>query len=310
MSGYISSFVFSRLQLIDTLSSHFRSYQVSIHGNLYRQIQGIPQGSILSVPLCNLYLRAYEQNLLIPSLHQSITSREDKYSKISPSLLVLRFVDDFLFLTHQESVFKLLPEILSCRNPYHLVFKVSVTSSPLPSITSDPPFYSSILTPTVQWCGFILSPNSLNIDSSKSLIFLRTRSHLQVPNRGSFQSVITAIHRFLQPRVQVFRHVGSFPSLLQDIYFCVLLSLRRVIDKQRVKKVSKARLLMMWMIRYLKKYTINHTNNNRSTSHLVSIIQWLVMAAFLKVMRNQPSLRRVHIPILLKCSLRSLSFLQ
>lgn len=107
MSGFISSFIFSRSQLIDTLTSHFHNYSICIHNHFFKQIQGIPQGSILSVPLCNLYLRSYEQTVLIPSIRHQIS-----FEQIGTPLTVLRFVDDFLFLTPHPKLYQSLTEIL------------------------------------------------------------------------------------------------------------------------------------------------------------------------------------------------------
>ena len=195
-------------------------------------------------------------------------------------LTILRFVDDFLFLTSHLKLYQSLAEILSRRNSYHLLFRITTTSSR--SLASE--------SPSVRWCGLVISPHSINIDSSKSRIHFQQRSSLRISERGSFQSILITVRFLLQSRIYVLRHVGFFPSLLQDLYFYMVLSLRRVLNKRRVRQVSKARLLMIWMIRYLKRYTMNRS---RSTNRRTSVLQWLVMAAFLKVMRTQSHLRQV-----------------
>lgn len=61
LCGFITSRLYSRDEILNTVKSSLSSHIVHVHHQYYTQIRGIPQGSILSMPLCNLYLRCFER---------------------------------------------------------------------------------------------------------------------------------------------------------------------------------------------------------------------------------------------------------
>lgn len=92
-SGYIASYLYSKTDILEVLQNALTHYHIRIHNYLYKQTTGIPQGSILSVPLCNLYLRVFEK-----SFFSSFA--------LSKPLQVIRFVDDYLLLSFSRSSLK------------------------------------------------------------------------------------------------------------------------------------------------------------------------------------------------------------
>lgn len=92
MTGFIVSDLFTRSSVIETIRWNFSSLLVHFHNQFFKQTRGIPQGSILSFPLCNLYLREFEKRVLSPVVHSPFQTT------------VIRFVDDYLFITSDKSV--------------------------------------------------------------------------------------------------------------------------------------------------------------------------------------------------------------
>jgi telomerase reverse transcriptase len=71
--------------------------------NFYRQIVGIPQGSILSTLLCWYVLKRIMRRLLICSINSIFYSHMENTHFDDLCLeenLLLRLVDDFLFITN------------------------------------------------------------------------------------------------------------------------------------------------------------------------------------------------------------------
>lgn len=98
------------------LKEHITKNVVQLGNKLYHQCVGIPQGSILSPLLCSLYYGYIERNLVFPFLEKSnadllakhhspdgtSTSGGNHKMEISArgcEYLLLRFIDDFLFIS-------------------------------------------------------------------------------------------------------------------------------------------------------------------------------------------------------------------
>ena len=92
VTGYIVSDLYNRSNVIEIIGWNFSSLLIHFHNQFFKQTRGIPQGSILSFPLCNLYLREYEKRVLSPVVHSPFQTT------------VVRFVDDYLFITSDRSV--------------------------------------------------------------------------------------------------------------------------------------------------------------------------------------------------------------
>ncbi|KAJ9563465.1 hypothetical protein OSB04_008625 [Centaurea solstitialis] len=80
------------------LQQHVKYNVLRIDKKFYLQNVGIPQGSILSSLLCSFYFGHMENSKLVPFLDKVITTRRDELAAVAQHLL-LRFVDDFLFIS-------------------------------------------------------------------------------------------------------------------------------------------------------------------------------------------------------------------
>lgn len=76
--------------------------KVGSNDRVFRQMQGIPQGSVLSTILCNLYYGDIETKHINPQV-------ENMEDGVMPYMLV-RLVDDFLYITHSSSACEKFPE--------------------------------------------------------------------------------------------------------------------------------------------------------------------------------------------------------
>ncbi|KAJ3333177.1 hypothetical protein HDU76_010781 [Blyttiomyces sp. JEL0837] len=76
--------------LLSLVKEHLQNNVIKYGGNFYRQTKGIPQGSVLSTLLCSLYYDDME----LQNLQEYFT----------PTSLLLRLVDDFLFVTPERDL--------------------------------------------------------------------------------------------------------------------------------------------------------------------------------------------------------------
>lgn len=137
--------------LREIVREHLMSNLVYAHGKFYKQVKGIPQGSVLSTLFCSLYLANLEVTRVFPRLslaesqdhaealkfhlrhgtvedaggdvamaaaggaYPSIPTYEVALSKQSPPRhrsVVLRFVDDYLFITTDEDRARRFMEVM------------------------------------------------------------------------------------------------------------------------------------------------------------------------------------------------------
>ncbi|KAG8391253.1 hypothetical protein BUALT_Bualt01G0168900 [Buddleja alternifolia] len=99
-----------------TLKEHITHNVVQLHNNFYLQRLGIPQGSVLSALLCSFYYGHMERNVVIPFLQKACeefsgendnngasssggSNHTKEISACAFKYLLLRFIDDFLFIS-------------------------------------------------------------------------------------------------------------------------------------------------------------------------------------------------------------------
>ncbi|QRW13350.1 telomerase reverse transcriptase [Ceratobasidium sp. AG-Ba] len=90
-------------EIIELLEEHITDNIVKIGSDLYRQVVGIPQGSILSTLLCAIFYGNLEQTEL-------------KFTQDHENVL-LRFVDDYLFITTSVKVARHFLQVMHKGHP-------------------------------------------------------------------------------------------------------------------------------------------------------------------------------------------------
>jgi hypothetical protein len=99
----VNTVVISKQQIMEQLQEHLRSHVVVTkgrYGNRYMlQSIGIPQGSVLSSLLCNIYYGDIERRLLGTRFNQHISTTPDALTHGDQKDLLTRMVDDFLLIS-------------------------------------------------------------------------------------------------------------------------------------------------------------------------------------------------------------------
>ncbi|KAJ3198361.1 hypothetical protein HDU82_001240, partial [Entophlyctis luteolus] len=129
-----------RENLLQLLEEHICNNLVKMGKRFYRQLVGIPQGSVLSSLLCSLFLSHLERRKL-----QTIISRND---------LLLRLVDDLLFITPvQEKAIEFI-------NLFHQgIADYGCSVNPTKTVVNFDYVYSGIQLKRVEYLSSLKSPN-------------------------------------------------------------------------------------------------------------------------------------------------------
>ena len=108
-----------RKELYFNLNEHVKRNVLQLGNKFYLQNCGIPQGSVLSSLLCSFYYGDMDRNVIFPFLERScgpatehvsgkdncpdvsaaLSSSENNVIQAFPKYMLLRFIDDFLFLS-------------------------------------------------------------------------------------------------------------------------------------------------------------------------------------------------------------------
>lgn len=100
-------------KLFFILNEHVKRNLLQFDNKFYLQGIGIPQGSVVSSLLCSLYYGDMERNVLYPFIekiresatevlsgsHSSEQINGDETASSFPNYMLLRFIDDFLFIS-------------------------------------------------------------------------------------------------------------------------------------------------------------------------------------------------------------------
>lgn len=135
----------------NTVKVKFRGYLQLLHLSLslqirdrvYRQKQGIPQGSFLSTLLCSLFYGQFD--------------RDSGILEFPPEDLVLRYVDDFLIISPCKDRLIRLVKFLQDGFPE---FGISINSSKTRFSFPDANDFS--------WCGLRFNPETLDVSPDYS----------------------------------------------------------------------------------------------------------------------------------------------
>ncbi|WFD44938.1 RNA-directed DNA polymerase [Malassezia psittaci] len=134
--------------VLDQINSHITQTLVRFGSDLYRQRNGVPQGSVLSTILCNLLLAKIER-------------AADLASDIG---CLMRYTDDFLYLTPSSSDAQRFCRAIHTEPP-----KYGCTVAPEKTLVNfDIRIDSKLLTrisarEAIPWCGFAICPTTLAV---------------------------------------------------------------------------------------------------------------------------------------------------
>ncbi|KAG8688183.1 hypothetical protein FRC11_005914 [Ceratobasidium sp. 423] len=136
-------------ETLDLLEEHITDNIVRIGSDLYRQVVGIPQGSVLSTLLCAIFYGDLERTKL------EFTS--------GPGNLLLRFVDDYLFITTDIKVAR---KFLNIMHEGHPEYGCIIAEEKTLTNFVDAEVQTLVLAPGTEyfpWCGRVIHMSELSV---------------------------------------------------------------------------------------------------------------------------------------------------
>lgn len=154
--------------LLRLLREHLLTNVVQIGGQVFVQAQGIPQGSVLSTLLCNLYYAHFEHKIVWRRLKRVVGDPSACHHEA-----LLRYTDDFLFvstsLRRAQTFATLLHEgsaEYGCAVNFaksRVNFDVSVPGGESGVLRAVPRFDQESNNGRLGWCGMLIDPLRLQI---------------------------------------------------------------------------------------------------------------------------------------------------
>ncbi|RLN95396.1 hypothetical protein BBJ28_00012193 [Nothophytophthora sp. Chile5] len=164
----------TKTKALQLLKEHLFANVVQIEGQVYVQKCGIPQGSVLSTTLCNIYYAHFEQRVLRKRLPEVCDPSIVPLSCCQHEEL-LRYTDDFLYITTDLKRARTFSEVMHHGNDEYgcsvNLAKSQVNFDPnTGSNTAGQPAVARFDAPDasgcLSWCGMLIDPVNLQIYSN------------------------------------------------------------------------------------------------------------------------------------------------
>lgn len=265
--------VWSRNSLFKLLQDHVGDSIVKVGKKHMKQVDGIPQGSVLSSLLCSYFYGAFEQSEL-------------KFLD-SPSSLLLRLIDDFLLVTTDDKLARQFLEVMASGDPRYGIlvctekslanFDVAIKGQKVPRI------HGSTFFP---YCGMGIEMSTLELSKDrdkkdtyignaltvetclkpgrtlrrKVLASLKLQMHamlLDMSLNSRSQVVSTLLGNFTESAMKMHQYVASLPpkrrpsqdlirGLIEDLVSAgTKICWVKNHDKQHIRHISRAQ--MCWI---------------------------------------------------------------
>lgn len=202
--------------LLDLLDEHVRNNLIRIGKKYFRQRHGIPQGSVLSSILCNLFYAELEREIL-DFLH-------------TDEALLLRLIDDFLLITTSVDLATCFLRVMLKGHPAY-----GVSVNPAKSLINFTASASGIQIPRLvgtslfPYCGNLIDTRTLEVYKDQERVLEGADSAVapisnsltvelaRVPGRSFHRKAITSLTAQLQPMYLDTRH-NSTAAVLLNLY--------------------------------------------------------------------------------------------
>ena len=148
-----------RQNLIEMLEEHICNHLIRVGKGIYRQTNGIPQGSVVSTILCGLYYGQFE----ISHLEELSKKRRN---------LMLRYIDDFLFVTpHLNDAVQFMTLLHQGIPQYGIEIQQSKSVTNFDCILDGVEIENiSKKYPYFPWCGLLINVHNLDVYADYSKI--------------------------------------------------------------------------------------------------------------------------------------------
>lgn len=186
-------------ELYLTLNEHVKRNVLRLGNKFYLQNFGIPQGSVLSSLLCSFYYGHMDRHVIFPFLEKSslptteYASRKDTCHDISaapsgieldaipsPKYMLLRFIDDFLFLsTSKQQASSFLSRLQRGFHDYNCYmnedkFGVNFDIGHISRLSSNRIYVGDDGLSFIRWSGLLINCCSLEVQAD----YMRLHSFL------------------------------------------------------------------------------------------------------------------------------------
>ncbi|KAJ3554494.1 hypothetical protein NM688_g3081 [Phlebia brevispora] len=202
-----------RREIIELLEQHITDNIVKIGDDYYRQVVGIPQGSILSTLLCSFFYGDLEKTRL--------KFAEDKHT------ILLRLVDDYLLVTTDRGRARKFYDVMVAGHPDYGCF----ISQDKTLTNFDDGDMFNVIDPSqggFPWCGFLINMRDLSVStdfSRWSASTLRESFTVDLGRRpgAAFAHKMLAIARSKSHIIYNDCRLNSLASVYKNIYesFCL-----------------------------------------------------------------------------------------
>ncbi|GKV43306.1 hypothetical protein SLEP1_g50612 [Rubroshorea leprosula] len=323
------------------LKEHLKQNVVQFDKNFYLQIKGIPQGSVLSSLLCSLYYGHMERNLIIPLLErvskditedlltQQISSSASTMQNlrdvavIAPlRYLLLRFIDDFLFISMSKALaaafFSMLKGGIPDYNCYmnHEKFCSNFDIGHQLGHPSNRVCVSEKGIPYICWSGLLINSCTLEVqaDYSRYLInHLRSALTVRWQDRPG-HNLKRKVCDFLRPKCHTIffdSNINSAAVVRLNIYQAFLLCAMKFhcyvselsyICKLRAQFYLK---IIMRSLRYMYRLIRRRMHSSYGGHNFRPIlnlqdqeVKWLGLHAYIQVLKMKQSRHKVLLSLL------------
>ncbi|XP_058225242.1 telomerase reverse transcriptase isoform X3 [Rhododendron vialii] len=177
-------------ELFFDLNEHVKHNVLQLDKHFYLQDVGIPQGSVLSSLLCSFYYGHLETKVIIPFLQKSVEPGNDKFSATenrnhvyslpnneagvivsSPKYMLLRFIDDFIFISTSKkqaaSFFSRLRRGFREYNCYmnEAKFGLNFDADQVSGLASNRVYMGPDGVPFLGWSGLFINCRTLEVQA-------------------------------------------------------------------------------------------------------------------------------------------------
>ncbi|CAI5722949.1 unnamed protein product [Peronospora destructor] len=148
----------TKTKALRLLKEHLSANTIEIDGHNYVQQCGIPQGSVLSTTLCNMYYAHFERRVLRKRLPEVCDPAIVPVSCCQHEEL-FRYTDDFMYITTDLKRARRFFEVMHAGNKEYGCFVNKSKSQANFATGMDQPMVSR----NILWCGMLIDPSNLQI---------------------------------------------------------------------------------------------------------------------------------------------------
>nr|GMC72337.1 telomerase reverse transcriptase isoform X1 [Ipomoea batatas] len=321
------------------LKEHIKHNVLHMDNKFYLQGLGIPQGSVLSSLLCSLYYGYLEKNLIFPFLKKACkpTNRYqsgietfqdaaaaecgsgDKFVGDTPKYLLLRFIDDFLFIsTSKFQASSFLTRLQRGFREFNCYmneekFGLNFDINHLSGLQSSKLYVGDDGISFLRWSGLFVNCRTLEIQADYTrYLNIHLSSTLTISWQGKpVRELKSKLCCYLRPkchRIFYDSNINSAAVVRLNIYQSFLLCAMKfhcyISGLASIVRLSTNSYIdvLETSLRYMKKLIKKRMELNSGIQPVLEVekweIEWLGLIAYIRVLNKKQSRYRALLPLL------------